>query len=340
MKTLQILFLCLFLSCTLTAQDKWYITVTMPAQMTVDGYDALFAKIGAAGLSNCFSEYHAAGPGMAGGFLGFTTFRSKAQLDARLAALRPLLGNVQPVPYEVYNLIPGKNASMRTDKTIIVYFDVKGMTEAQYEQILEGMKKAGQIDHPGRLYHVAFKTPEGLKVIDVWSDAETFQAAGQTLVPIIMSTGLTPPQPMIYGAHAIRIPTQADRNVDIVLSDYAAFGRGDIATIQASLSDNCNWTHAGDPAVVPFAGTFVGKADVGRFFENVGKSLQVTQFEPGNYHASDREVSCTVLIKGSVLSTGKTFTSTVQQTFGFDATGKVSEWSTKGDVSSLEAAFK
>lgn len=340
MKTVQFLFVCLFLSCTLAAQDKWYVTVTMPAQMTVDGYDALFAKVGAAGLSNCFSEYHAAGPGMAGRFLGFTTFRSKAQLDARLATLQPLLGNVQPVPYEVYNLIPGKNAGMRTDKTIIVYFDVKGMTEAQYEQILDGLKKAGQIDHPGRLYHVAFKTPEGLKVIDVWSDAETFQAAGQTLVPIIMSTGLTPPQPMIYGAHAIRIPTQADRNVDVVLSDYAAFGRGDIATIQASLTDNCDWSHVGNPAIVPFAGTFIGKSEVGRFFENVGKSVQVTQFQPGNLSASEWEVSCPVMISGTVRSTGKPFSSNVQQTFTFDASGKVSKWSTTGDVSGLEAAFK
>ena len=340
MKTLQILFVCFLLSLTLSAQDKWYVTVTTPAQMTIDGYDGLFAKIGAAGLSNCFSEYHAAGPGMAGGFIGFTTFSSRAQLDARLSTLKPFLGNVQPMPYEVYNLIAGKNAGLRTDKTIIAYFDVKGMTEAQYEQILDGLKKAGQIDNPARLYHVAFKTPEGLKVIDVWSDAEAFQAAGQTLVPIIMSTGLTPPQPLIYGAHVIRIPTQTDRNVDVVLTDYAAYGRGDIATILASMTDNCNWSHVGNPAIIPFAGTFIGKAEVGRFFENAGKSVQVTQFEPGNLHASEWEVSCPVMISGTVRSTGKAFTSSVQQTITFDSSGKISKWNTTGDVSGLESAFK
>lgn len=341
MKTFQIFITLLFLSFqNLSAQDKWYVTVTMPAQMTVSGYDALFNKISAAGLTNSFSEYHAAGPGVAGGFLGFTTFSSKAQLDARLGALKPILGSsANPVPYEVYKAIPGKNAAMLTDKTIIAYFDVKGMSEAQYDQIIAGLDKAGQLDNPARMYHVAYKTPEGIKVLDVWSDADAFAAAGQVLVPIIASTGVTPPQPVVYAAHAIRVPSQADRNLDVVHTDYAAFGRGDIATILASLTEDCNWSHVGNPAVIPFAGTFTGHAGVGRFFENVAKSIQITQFEPGNFRATDNMVACTVRIGGTILATGKTYNNTVEQTFTFDATGKVKMWATTGDVSGLEAAF-
>ncbi|MBK8426557.1 MAG: nuclear transport factor 2 family protein [Lewinellaceae bacterium] len=341
MKTSQIFFALLMLGFSnLSAQDKWYVAVTMSAQMTVAGYDGLFSKIGAAGLTNSFSEYHAAGPGVAGGFLGFTTFSSQAQLEARLSALKPIMGaSVNPVPYEVYKVIAGKNAALRTDKTIIAYFDVKGMSEAQYDQIIAGLEKAGQLDNPARMYHVSYKTPEGIKVLDVWSDADAFAAAGQTLVPIIISTGVTPPQPMIYAAHAIRVPSQADRNLDVVHSDYAAFGRGDVPTILASLTEDCNWSHVGNPAIIPFAGTFIGHAGVGRFFENVGKSIQITQFEPGNFRATDHSVTCTVKISGTIPATGKTYSNSVEQTFTFDASGKVKTWATTGDVSGLEAAF-
>ncbi len=342
MKTVQIFFALLFIPFqNLLSQEKWYVTVTTPAQMTVAGYDALFSKIGAAGLTNSYSEYHTAGPGVAGGFLGFTTFSSKAQLDARLSALKPILGSsANPVPYEVYKAIAGKNAGMLTDKTIIVHFDVKGMSEAQYDQIIAGLDKAGQLDNPARMYHVAYKTAEGIKVLDVWSDAEAFAAAGQVLGPIIISTGVTPPQPMIYAAHAIRIPTQADRNLDVVYSDYAAFGRGDIPTILASLTEDCTWSHVGNPAIIPFAGTYMGHAGVGRFFENVGKSIQITQFEPGNFRATDNMVACTVRIGGTIFATGKTYSNSVEQTFTFDAAGKVKMWATTGDVSGLEAAFE
>lgn len=323
----------------LSAQEKWYITVSTPATMTNEVYDGLFAKIGAAGLANCFSEYHAAGPNPAGGYFGFTTFSSINQLDARLATLKPFLGGVTPVSYELYKAIPGKNAAMRSDKNIIVYFDAKGMSEAQYDKISADLEKAGAINNDARMYHVSYKTPDGIKVIDIWKDAESFGAAGQTLVPIIQGAGVTPPQPLVVPIHAIRVPARADKNLDVALADYAAFGRGDIATILASLTDDCNWSHVGNPAVIPFAGTYTGKPGVGRFFENVGKSVQITKFEPGNIRATDNTVTFTVLIGGTIMATGKTYLNPVEQTFYFDAMGKVSKWTTTGDVSGLEAAF-
>lgn len=340
MRNIKILLALLVLGLnSLAAQDKWYVTVTMPPTMTNEGYDGLFGKIGAAGLANCFSEYHAAGPNPAGGYFGVTTFSSKAQLDARLATLKPFLGAASPVPYEVYKAMPGKSTAM-TAKPIIAHFDAKGMTEAQYDQIIAELGKQGLLGNPAGMYHVAYKTPDGIKVIDVWADAESFAAFGQKLMPIIQKVlGTTPPQPTVIPVHAIRVPTRADKNLDVALADYAAFGKGDIATILASLTDNCNWSHVGNPAVIPFAGTFIGKAGVGRFFENVSKSIQITQFEPGNFRATDSAVACTVRIGGTVIATGKTYSNTVEQTFTFDAAGKVKMWATTGDISGLEAAF-
>lgn len=340
MKCITIFFALLFLTISaLSAQDKWFVTVTKAPNTTNEAYDGIFAKIGAAGLVNCFSEYHAAGPSPEGGYFGFTTFSSKAQCDARLATLKPFIGDVSPMPYEAIVAVGNPALTDLTDKTIIVYFDPKGMTEVQYGHITANLEKAGALANPDKMYHVAYKTPDGVKVIDVWKDVESFAAAGKVLMPLIAAAGVTPPQPLIVPAHAIRIPTKADKNTDAVLSAYAAFGKGDILSIINMVTDDCDWSHVGNASFIPFAGTFSGKAGVGRFFENVSKSIQITQFEPGNFRSTDQSVTCTVNIGGTVIVTGKTYTNMVTQTFWFDASGMIKKWATTGDVSGLEAAF-
>lgn len=203
----------------------------------------------------------------------------------------------------------------------------------------EELKKTGDIQNPARIYHVSYKTPDGVKVIDVWKDEASFSAMGQKLIPILQSVGFNPPQPIIVPVHAIRVPGKADKHTDAALSAYAAFGRGDIPYILNMLTDDCDWSHVGNASLVPFAGSFVGKAGAARFFENVGKSIQITKFEPGNFRSTESSTSCTVNISATVISTGKTYTNTFAQSFWFDASGKVKKWSTTGDVSGLEAAF-
>lgn len=323
----------------LFAQEKWYVTVTMAPSMTDEVYDGIFEKIRSAGLTNCFSEYHAAGPSPEGGYFGFTTFSSKAQCDARLATLKPFIGGVNPTPYETVFVFGNPTLTEITDKTIIVYFEPKGMTESQYGQITANLEKSAALVNPNQMYHVAFKTPEGVKVIDVWKDAESFAEAGKVLLPIIASVGVTLPKPLIIPAHAIRIPSQSDKNIDATLSAYSYFNMGDIASILAMVTDDCDWSHAGNTSIIPFAGNFKGKAGVGRFFENVGKFLAITKFEPVNFSADGNAVTCKINIEGSVLKTGKIYASTLEQTFWFDSNGMISKWAATGDVSSLEAAF-
>lgn len=342
MKNVKILFAFLLIFChnIINAQNKWYVTVTMPPTLTTEGYDALFAKLGAQGLANCFSEYHAAGPNPKGGYFGFTTFSSKAQADARLSVFKPYLSNgIVPVDYEVHNVIGNPNSTASTSNSIIAFFDAKGFTEGQYAKILEELNKVSEGANPARLYHVAYKTNDGLKVIDVWKDAESFGAFGQKLMPIMQAAGTSPTQPMVIPLHAIRKPSMADKNTDAALTAYAAFSRGDIPSVINMLSDDCDWSHAGNAAVIPFAGSFSGKAGVGRFFEQVGKNLQITKFEPGSFRATENSVTCTVDIAGSVTSTGKPYANKLEQTFWFDAMGKIKKWTAVGDVSALEAAF-
>lgn len=128
-------------------------------------------------------------------------------------------------------------------------------------------------------------------------------------------------------------------NVLTVQTDFAAFGKGEIPTIIASAADNVVWKHAGNPALIPFAGTFNGHEGVGRFFQNVGSSVNITVFEPQNFVENGNTVTSTVHITGTVLSTGKVYSNVIDMVFTFNAAGKITNWDAKGDVTDLEKAF-
>jgi hypothetical protein len=48
---------------------------------------------------------------------------------------------------------------------------------------------------------VCFGTGADLRVLDVWDSQETFNAFGQTLMPILQQVGLDPGQPEIAEVH-------------------------------------------------------------------------------------------------------------------------------------------
>ena len=129
-------------------------------------------------------------------------------------------------------------------------------------------------------------------------------------------------------------------NVQFVMSQYAKFGAGEIPAIVAALSPDIVWKHAGDPAVLPFAGTFKGQAEVGRFFEAVGSSCQITVFSPTHFREEGNKVINDTHIEGVALSTGKKYTDDVVMTWTFDATGKPVAWEASGSMSGAMAAFK
>jgi len=56
-------------------------------------------------------------------------------------------------------------------------------------------------------------------------------------------------------------------NAKVVRDAYAAFGKGDIASVIAMLDENVSWT---SPRTLPHGGEFSGPAQVGKFFEGLG----------------------------------------------------------------------
>jgi hypothetical protein len=56
-------------------------------------------------------------------------------------------------------------------------------------------------------------------------------------------------------------------NAKLVQQAYAAFGRGDIATVIGLLDADVEWT---SPTTLPHGGEFSGPAEVGAFFAGIG----------------------------------------------------------------------
>lgn len=129
-------------------------------------------------------------------------------------------------------------------------------------------------------------------------------------------------------------------NVKTAMDGYAKFGAGDIPGILASLSPDIVWSHDGDPAIIPFAGTYRGQAEVGRFFQLVGQTTKVTVFNPTNFQEKGNVVTNDCHIEGIVIATGKPYSDDVTMTWTFGPDGKALTWAAKGAMTGLTAASR
>ena len=78
-----------------------------------------------------------------------------------------------------------------------VYFN-EVMEAATYDQILKQLEDAGAGTPAGRTYHACFGDPgDKISVFDVWESQETFDAFGETLLPILAAAGVEGVEPDI-----------------------------------------------------------------------------------------------------------------------------------------------
>ena len=88
-----------------------------------------------------------------------------------------------------------------------VLFEFPGVTQAQYDQVLNKLTNGGSLrslsDWPvkGVLSHVAGPTPNGWRVVDVWESEADLMKFAQILMPILKSTGFPDAPPQIFPAH-------------------------------------------------------------------------------------------------------------------------------------------
>jgi ketosteroid isomerase-like protein len=95
-------------------------------------------------------------------------------------------------------------------------------------------------------------------------------------------------------------------NLQAVQNIFAAFGRGDLAGMLASLADDVEWIIKG-PGVVPYFGEWRGHAGVTDFVTQIGTSVEFERFEPQEFIAKDERVVVIGSERGRVRATGRTF---------------------------------
>jgi uncharacterized protein len=82
----------------------------------------------------------------------------------------------------------------------------------------------------------------------------------------------------------------ARENVDTVRTIYAAFGRGDVAAILDSLTDDVDWSSEGTSDSAPWFGQRIGKKAVASYFTSIAETIEVLDFTQLGLAANDKEV--------------------------------------------------
>jgi hypothetical protein len=84
-----------------------------------------------------------------------------------------------------------------------MYFGSASFTPAQYDDAIKRLDEAGAAAPAGRLYHFALEAGGQIQVFDIWDSQESFEAFGETLMPILTGLGVDPGQPDIAPIHNI-----------------------------------------------------------------------------------------------------------------------------------------
>ncbi len=86
---------------------------------------------------------------------------------------------------------------------IAVYFHPNQMTLDQFNEAHRLLTEAGQAAPSGRIHHSCFGTDGDLMVYDIWESPETFQAFGETLMPILAKIGIDAGEPAVMPIHRL-----------------------------------------------------------------------------------------------------------------------------------------
>jgi len=84
---------------------------------------------------------------------------------------------------------------------VVALFKLPGMTSKQYDLTISSLEKSGNGHPRSRLFHVAAPMDSGWLVIDEWESEESLNSFAQTLIPILISNGVNPPNPLVYPLH-------------------------------------------------------------------------------------------------------------------------------------------
>ena len=82
----------------------------------------------------------------------------------------------------------------------------------------------------------------------------------------------------------------SEADVTLIQSLYAAFGRGDIATIIAAVAPDIEWRLNGSRSDHPLLGTWQGPQGVQAFFDELARIQDFSEFTPREFFSSGDRV--------------------------------------------------
>lgn len=92
---------------------------------------------------------------------------------------------------------------------IAVYFNPENLTAEKYDEIHRRLEAIGEHHNSHRLHHSGFGPDDAMMVYDIWDSAESFEAFGQVLGPILAEVGVDVGEPAIMPVRKI-IQSEAD----------------------------------------------------------------------------------------------------------------------------------
>jgi ketosteroid isomerase-like protein len=130
----------------------------------------------------------------------------------------------------------------------------------------------------------------------------------------------------------------AKENKRLVMEGYEMFQRGDIPRLLERYHDDALWIEP-ESETVPFAGRHQGKAEIARFFAQLGETTQAMRFEPADFIAEGDKVVVTGEATWQVKATGRTYDSPWVHVFTL-RDGKVARFQSYQDTAASEKAFQ
>ncbi len=124
---------------------------------------------------------------------------------------------------------------------------------------------------------------------------------------------------------------------------YAAFGRGDIATIIGQLDEDVVWNNSGVASKeCPWNGNFNGKANVPGFFKAVGENLdfETGVFEPRTFVESGNTVAVVLRLESTLKKNGKQLKNDSVHIWTLNDKGLVKRYQHFNDTAQELAAWK
>jgi heme-degrading monooxygenase HmoA len=104
---------------------------------------------------------------------------------------------VQPSISPVYYEYSGMESNAHQMKKQLVQFSFPNMTERQYDQVWNELRRAGHPTPNGLIHHVSTFQGDSCLIFDVWESKEAFDQFGKVLMPILYKLGMENTQPVV-----------------------------------------------------------------------------------------------------------------------------------------------